>query len=198
MVKKIKIKRILAPDNAISIMAASGAKGKVNDTAKIIALLGQQYVPDRRPDLVMSRGKRWLSSFHIDDKSIFSRGFVSGSFYEGLDPDEFFAHSMASRIGLCNTAVKTADIGALQRKMVKSQEDLIVQYDGSVRNQNGNIFQFSYGAGFGSSKLIRRTHKDGTDYLTFINLEETFGKINVASGFITENYVYDEIKSIFD
>lgn len=196
--KKIKIQRILAPDNAISLMAASGAKGKVNDTAKIIALLGQQYVPDRRPDLVMSRGKRWLSSFHVDDKSIYSRGFVSGSFYEGLDPDEFFAHSMASRIGLCSTAVKTADIGALQRRMVKSQEDLIAQYDGSVRNQNGNIFQFSYGAGFGSSKLLRRTKSNGTDYLTFINLEETIGRINAKEGFMSENYIFDEVKSMFD
>jgi DNA-directed RNA polymerase II subunit RPB1 len=195
--KKIKIERILAPDNSISIMASSGAKGKINDTAKIIALLGQQYVPDRRPDLVMSRGKRWLSSFHVDDKSIFSRGFVSNSFYEGLDPDEFFAHSMASRIGLCNTAVKTADIGFLQRKMVKSQEDLVAQYDGSVRNQTGNIFQFSYGAGFGSSKMIRRTRKDGTDYLTFINLEETVGKINADSGYINENFVFDEVKDLF-
>jgi len=196
--KKIKIQRILSPDNSISIMASSGAKGKINDTAKIIALLGQQYVPDRRPDLVVSRGKRWLSSFHVDDKSIFSRGFVSNSFYEGLDPDEFFAHSMASRIGLCNTAVKTADIGFLQRKMVKSQEDLVAQYDGSVRNQSGNIFQFSYGAGFGSSKLIRRTRKDGTDYLTFINLEETVGKINAVSGYIDENFVFNEVKNMFD
>lgn len=195
--KKIKIERILSPNNSISIMASSGAKGKINDTAKIIALLGQQYVPDRRPDLVMSRGKRWLSSFHIDDKSIFSRGFVSNSFYEGLDPDEFFAHSMASRIGLCNTAIKTADIGFLQRKMVKSQEDLVAQYDGSVRNQNGNIFQFSYGAGFGSSKMIRRNRRDGTDYLTFINLEETIGKINADSGYIDENYVFNELKDMF-
>ena len=196
--EKIKIKRILSPDNSISLMAESGAKGKVNDTAKIIALLGQQYVPDRRPDLVVSRGKRWLSSFHPDDKSIYSRGFVSGSFYEGLDPDEFFAHSMASRIGLCNTAVKTADIGALQRRMVKSQEDLVAQYDGSVRNQNGNIFQFSYGAGFGSSKLLRRTNKNGTDYLTFINLEETMGRINAENGFMNENYVFDEVRKLFD
>jgi len=82
--------------------------------------------------------------------------------------------------------------------MVKSQEDLVAQYDGSVRNQTGNIFQFSYGAGFGSSKMIRRTRKDGTDYLTFINLEETVGKINTESGYINENFVFDEIKNMFD
>jgi DNA-directed RNA polymerase beta' subunit len=170
-------KGMLSQGNSIGIMAESGAKGKVNDTTKIIALLGQQYVPNRRPDKSVSRGKRWLSSFHVDDNSIFSRGFVKSSFYEGLDPDEFFAHSMASRIGLSNTAVKTADIGAIQRRMVKSMEDLIVQYDGSIRNQNGTIFQFSYGAGFGSSKMVRQ-NKDGAGYLSFINLHETIGQIN--------------------
>ena len=131
-----KIKRTLTeslpPTNAIRIMADSGAKGKLNDTTKIMGLLGQQYVPNKRPEKMISRGKRWLSSFSVDDDSIEARGFVKNSFYEGLDPDEFFAHSMASRIGLCNTAIKTADIGALQRRMVKSMEDLIAEYDGSV------------------------------------------------------------------
>lgn len=185
-----KTKGMLAPGNSISIMAESGAKGKVNDTTKIIALLGQQYVPNRRPDKTISRGKRWLSSFHVNDNSIYSRGFVKSSFYEGLDPDEFFAHSMASRIGLSNTAVKTADIGAIQRRMVKSMEDLIVQYDGSVRNQNQTIFQFSYGAGFGSSKIIRQKN-DGVAYLTFVNLHELIGQINTAS-------TRDMVQSIFD
>jgi DNA-directed RNA polymerase beta' subunit len=184
------VKGMLAPDNSIGIMAESGAKGKVNDTTKIIALLGQQYVPNRRPDKGVSRGKRWLSSFHVDDNSIYSRGFVKSSFYEGLDPDEFFAHSMASRIGLSNTAVKTADIGAIQRRMVKSMEDLIVQYDGSVRNQNGTIFQFSYGAGFGSSKMLRQ-NKDGNGYLTFINLHEVIGQIN-------SNVTFATVQSLFD
>lgn len=183
-------KGMLADGNAIGIMAESGAKGKVNDTTKIIALLGQQYVPNRRPDKGVSRGKRWLSSFHVDDKSIFSRGFVRSSFYEGLDPDEFFAHSMASRIGLSSTAVKTADIGAIQRRMVKSMEDLIVQYDGSVRNQNQTIFQFSYGAGFGSSKMIRQS-KDGAGYLSFVNLHEVIGQINADA-------VTSAVKSLFD
>ena len=183
-------KGMLAPDNSIGVMAESGAKGKVNDTTKIIALLGQQYVPNRRPDKSVSRGKRWLSSFHVDDNSIFSRGFVKSSFYEGLDPDEFFAHSMASRIGLANTAVKTADIGAIQRRMVKSMEDLVAQYDGSVRNQNGTIFQFSYGAGFGSSKMIRQT-KDGSGYLTFVNLDEMIGQINTKSTFRTVESLFN-------
>jgi DNA-directed RNA polymerase beta' subunit len=39
----------------------------------------------------------------------------------------------------------TAETGYLQRKMMKSLEDLSVQYDGSVRTSGGNVVQFEYG-----------------------------------------------------
>jgi DNA-directed RNA polymerase beta' subunit len=39
----------------------------------------------------------------------------------------------------------TAETGYLQRKMMKSLEDLSVQYDGSVRTSSGNVVQFEYG-----------------------------------------------------
>jgi DNA-directed RNA polymerase beta' subunit len=39
----------------------------------------------------------------------------------------------------------TAETGYLQRKMMKSLEDLSVQYDGSVRTSHGNVVQFEYG-----------------------------------------------------
>ena len=150
------VKDFIGKENTIGIMAASGAKGKINDTAKIVSLLGQQYVPSQRPQKTLNRNKRWLSSFHPDDKSIYSRGFIRNSFYEGLEPDEFFAHSMASRVGLSNTGIKTADIGDIQRRMVKSLEDAVSGYCGAVINNNGNMFQLSYGTGFAASQLIRR------------------------------------------
>lgn len=39
----------------------------------------------------------------------------------------------------------TADTGYIQRQLVKSMEDLTVQYDGTVRDANNNIIQFNYG-----------------------------------------------------
>jgi intein/homing endonuclease len=39
----------------------------------------------------------------------------------------------------------TANTGYLQRRLVKSMEDLVVQYDGTVRDSNGNIVQIVYG-----------------------------------------------------
>lgn len=53
---------------------------------------------------------------------------------------------MAGREGLVDTAVKTAETGYLQRRLVKCLEDLVVQYDGTVRNAIGEVVEFTYGA----------------------------------------------------
>ena len=51
-----------------------------------------------------------------------AKGFVSNSFYSGLTPTEFFFHTMAGREGLVDTAVKTAETGYMQRRLVKVRE----------------------------------------------------------------------------
>ena len=51
-----------------------------------------------------------------------AKGFVSNSFYSGLTPTEFFFHTMAGREGLVDTAVKTAETGYMQRRLVKVRD----------------------------------------------------------------------------
>lgn len=48
-----------------------------------------------------------------------AKGFVENSFYTGLTPTEFFFHTMGGREGLVDTAVKTAETGYMQRRLVK-------------------------------------------------------------------------------
>ena len=45
--------------------------------------------------------------------------------------------------GLCGR--DTADTGYIQRQLIKSMEDLVVQHDGTVRDTNNNIVQYHYG-----------------------------------------------------
>ena len=52
---------------------------------------------------------------------------------------------MAGREGLVDTAVKTSRSGYLQRCLVKHLEGLIVQYDLTVRDNDGSLIQFYYG-----------------------------------------------------
>jgi DNA-directed RNA polymerase III subunit RPC1 len=48
-----------------------------------------------------------------------AKGFVKNSFLTGLKATEFFFHTMGGREGLVDTAVKTAQTGYMQRRMVK-------------------------------------------------------------------------------
>jgi DNA-directed RNA polymerase II subunit RPB1 len=46
---------------------------------------------------------------------------------------------MGGREGLIDTAVKTAETGYIQRRLVKALEDVMVKYDSSVRNSSEQI-----------------------------------------------------------
>ena len=70
---------------------------------------------------------------------------MSSSFIEGLNPIEYYAHAMAGREGICDTATGTAVSGYQQRRITKITEDISIQYDGTVRDHKGKIYQFAYG-----------------------------------------------------
>lgn len=46
---------------------------------------------------------------------------------------------------MVDTAVKTAETGYLQRRLVKCLEDIVVHYDNTVRNAVGQVVEFVYG-----------------------------------------------------
>jgi DNA-directed RNA polymerase II subunit RPB1 len=138
-----KVGNSLPKDNRMVQMVESKAKGSNLNITQMLALLGQQMVAGQRIKYTLQ--DRTLPHFARYDHGIESRGFVENSFISGLRPAEFFFHAMGGREGLIDTAVKTSDSGYIQRKLVKMMEDLHVEYDGTVRNVNGSIFQFVYG-----------------------------------------------------
>ncbi|EZG50618.1 DNA-directed RNA polymerase [Gregarina niphandrodes] len=134
----------LQPLNKPLVMFLSGAKGALINMAQMICLVGQQNVNGKR--IWDGFVKRTLP--HYAPKQVRSpkaKGFVANSFYTGLSPDEFFFHTMSGREGLVDTAVKTADTGYMQRRLVKALEDLSVKYDRTVRTSDGQVVQFVYG-----------------------------------------------------
>jgi DNA-directed RNA polymerase II subunit RPB1 len=46
---------------------------------------------------------------------------------------------------LINAEVKRANIGYIQWKLIKALQDVMVCYDGAVRNSREDIIQFVYG-----------------------------------------------------
>ncbi|XP_029638657.1 DNA-directed RNA polymerase III subunit RPC1 isoform X1 [Octopus sinensis] len=124
-------------------MAICGSKGSFINISQMIACVGQQALGGKRvPNGFEDRA---LPHFARHAKDPAARGFVENSFYTGLTPTEFFFHTMGGREGLVDTAVKTAETGYMQRRLVKSLEDLCSQYDLTVRNSTGEIVQFLYG-----------------------------------------------------
>ncbi|XP_005098920.1 DNA-directed RNA polymerase III subunit RPC1 [Aplysia californica] len=124
-------------------MAVCGSKGSFINISQMIACVGQQAISGKRvPNGFEDRA---LPHFPRFSKDPAARGFVSNSFYTGLTPTEFFFHTMAGREGLVDTAVKTAETGYMQRRLVKSLEDLCLQYDATVRTSMGEVVQFEYG-----------------------------------------------------
>ncbi|KAI9705899.1 MAG: DNA-directed RNA polymerase II subunit RPB1 [Candelina mexicana] len=129
-------------NNAIQ-MARSGSKGTGINISQMTAVVGQQSVEGKR--IPFGFKYRTLPHFTKDDYSPESRGFVENSYLRGLTPTEFFFHAMAGREGLIDTAVKTAETGYIQRRLVKALEDVMAKYDGTVRNSLGDVVQFIYG-----------------------------------------------------
>uniref|UniRef100_V5GVE1 DNA-directed RNA polymerase subunit n=1 Tax=Ixodes ricinus TaxID=34613 RepID=V5GVE1_IXORI len=136
--------RELHKTNSPLIMAVCGSKGSFINISQMIACVGQQAISGHRvPNGFEDRS---LPHFERNDRTPQARGFVEDSFYSGLTPTEFFFHTMGGREGLVDTAVKTAETGYMQRRLVKSLEDLCSHYDMTVRNSCGDIVQFCYGA----------------------------------------------------
>ena len=138
-----EVMKTLPMDNRMKQMVDSGSKGSEINITQMVALLGQQLIAGKRVQYTLQ--DRTLPHFPRYDDGIESRGFVENSFISGIRPAEFFFHAMGGREGLIDTAVKTSDSGYIQRKLVKTMEDLHVEYDGTVRNVNGSIIQFKYG-----------------------------------------------------
>ncbi|CAG8470140.1 13405_t:CDS:2 [Ambispora gerdemannii] len=133
----------LREENNVKQMVVAGSKGSFINISQMTACVGQQNVEGKR--IPFGFKFRTLPHFTKDDHSPESRGFVENSYLRGLTPTEFFFHAMGGREGLIDTAVKTAETGYIQRRLVKALEDVMVKYDGTVRNSLGDVIQFCYG-----------------------------------------------------
>ena len=160
--------------NNIKTMVTAGSKGSNINISQMIACVGQQNVEGKRIPFGF-RG-RTLPHFTKDDHGPGSRGFVGNSYLSGLTPMEFFFHAMGGREGLIDTAVKTSETGYIQRRLVKAMEDVMVKYDGTVRNSLGDVIQFLYG-------------EDGMD-ATYLE-KQSFSSYSLSNDKLKKQYYLD-------
>ena len=129
--------------NPSVIMARSGARAKMLNISEVAGMVGQQSVRGGR----LNRGYygRTLPHFKQGDLGATARGFVKSSYMSGLNPLEYFMHSIGGREGLVDIAVRTSRSGYMQRRLINAFEDLKVNDNLRVEDTVGAVIQFKYG-----------------------------------------------------
>lgn len=164
-------------NNAFNVMALSGSKGDESNTAQMIGCVGFQAFEG---GLIPKKyNNRTLCYFHQNDDRSASRGLVRRSFVQGMEYPEYVFHTMASRLGTIDQAIKTALTGYAQRKLVKLMEDNMIAYDNTVRSANGKLMQIVYGdSGADTTKqyeyiirMLEMSNKDLQDKFQFSSNE---------------------------
>ncbi|KAJ7789277.1 beta and beta-prime subunits of DNA dependent RNA-polymerase [Mycena olivaceomarginata] len=115
-------------DNNVIQMLVAGSAGLYINISQMTACVGRQSVDGGR--IPFGFQHRTLPHFTQDDFNPEARGFVGNSYLRGLTPQEFFFHAMAGREDLINA------------ELIKALQDVMVCYDGTVRNSRGDIIQF--------------------------------------------------------
>lgn len=147
---------MLGDSNGLRTAVITGAKGKPANVAQICAAVLQQMFNGARlkPEFFYSGelsdecphgAFRTLLTQPANDMSPESRGFIRSSFAHGMNFLENLLHQAASRIGLADTAVKTAKIGYMLRKFRSAMMSNSSGHDGATRNAESRIIELAYG-----------------------------------------------------
>jgi DNA-directed RNA polymerase beta' subunit len=175
------VQKYFHPDNAILIMANSGAKGTVFNATQMSSALGQQKVTGKRIQSNLA-GNRALPSIQPNSTDPRDKGFCVNSFSSGLESKEFFFHAQGGREGLTDTAINTSETGFLQHQIIKSAEDVIIAPDGSVRVGDNAIMQFIYGDDGMDASQMGSVKLNNENIPMFRNFEQLASKINRKYG----------------
>ncbi len=130
-------------NRSLIVMTDAGSRGSSLNVAQMTAFVGQQALRGSR----INKGYhgRTLSCFRKGELGPASHGFISSGFKEGLKPHEFFFGSMTGRDSLMDTALRTPKSGYLYRRLANALQDIRVEYDGTTRDANKHVIQFTYG-----------------------------------------------------
>lgn len=132
----------ITASNQFYSMIYAGSKGSKVNITQIQACIGQQNVLGKR--IQKDWTDRTMTCYPPGCNSPESRGFVQHTYLDGLSPQEMYMCAMAGREGLIDTAIKTAQTGYVERRLMKCLENIVAHSDGSARDGE-TLVQFKYG-----------------------------------------------------
>lgn len=132
-------------DNALLMMALTGARGKLAYNIALAGSVGQMKINDARIQPIFGpRRARTLPYFRNDEDDPSAYGLIRRSYVEGIDVPSFFFNAMQARVALIHKALSTAKTGWQYRKLVRSMDGVHVATTGAVQ-MGRTIFQPLYG-----------------------------------------------------
>lgn len=147
----------ISKDNQFYTMIYAGSKGSKVNITQIQGCIGQQNVMGRR--IQKDWTDRTMTCYPHGCNSPESRGFIQHTYLQGLTPQEMYFCAMAGREGLIDTAIKTAQTGYVERRLMKCLENITTHRDGSARDGE-TLIQFKYGDDGLDAMRIERTKWD--------------------------------------
>ncbi len=149
---------VVNPKNSLKEAIESGStKGSALHLTQTMALVGKLDVWTKR--IPNEFTYRTLPHFAKYDLSPEAKGYAKTGFIQGLNPADSFFCALSGRNGKIDTAINTADSGYISRKFIKATEDLMVNYDMTVRNAANKIIQFAYGEDNMDASKIEKINK---------------------------------------
>ena len=183
-------------ENSIGVMTdyGGGAKGARFNTGQISGSVGQQFLHGERLPQNISGGRRHLPIWDLDDPRPEARGFIPHSYLDGLTMNELFDLQAGGRENLLDTALKTAETGTMQRRLMKTLENLFAASDGSIRNTVGVMFATMFNLGFNVAETMNVSDKMHGEFTAFTDIKATVAKLNANRGWVTP-LTFDQINA---
>ncbi|XP_038680146.1 DNA-directed RNA polymerase V subunit 1-like isoform X2 [Tripterygium wilfordii] len=126
----------------------------VNKVVQQIGLLGLQLADKGK---LYSKTLAEDMASHFERKIPFDRdqstknGFIKSCFFHGLNPFEAMVHSISTREVMVRSSKGLSEPGTLFKNLMAILRDVVICYDGTVRNVCSNsIIQFEYGVKLGT------------------------------------------------
>lgn len=182
-------KEILSGKNSIGVMTDQGAgtKGGIANIGQMVGSVGQQFYRGERLPAKLTGGTRLLPSYDINDQNPEANAFIPSSFFAGIGPEGLFFLQAGGRENLLDTALKTSETGAMQHKMIKAFENIVIGQDGSIRNTIGTLFATIYNSGYDISQLIKVENKSMENFSSFIDIKNLVSELNVKRGWVPKS-----------
>ncbi|KAK9282648.1 hypothetical protein L1049_010867 [Liquidambar formosana] len=152
---KVPVANFILKSSALGSLIDSKSDSAINKVVQQIGFLGPQLSDKGKfysRMLVEDMASHFQSKYPFgDDYPSLKYGLIKSCFFHGLDPYEEMVHSISSREVIVRSSRGLSEPGTLFKNLMAILRDVVICYDGTVRNVCSNsIIQFQYGVKAGA------------------------------------------------